>query len=185
MGRNECLCCPSGTEFHSHARQERPNECGLACLVMVAAHHGIEIGFPVLRRLCSLPPKGARLKALIGAAARIGLDARALMGCPEHFERLALPAILHWDEVHFVVLAALEQDASGLPLFRIHDPARGPRSFGEAELSAHFTGAMLELTPADRPMRVPAEQPATPLPDSKVPRRKHLAFHSPTQPCGL
>lgn len=118
---------------------------------MVAGYHGLNAGLPELRRLCMLSAQGATLKALIGAAARIGLRARGFEGGPQHLEQLALPAILHWNAVHFVVLVSVERDLSDARRFRIHDPRAGVRTLEEAELSSRFTGAVLELTRFDSP----------------------------------
>jgi len=60
---------------------------------------------------------------------------------------------LHWDMNHFVVLRQVGR--SGLI---IHDPAFGARRFSFAEVSKHFTGVALELTP-DQGFR---PQPAPP-----------------------
>jgi ATP-binding cassette subfamily B protein RaxB len=56
-----------------------------------------------------------------------------------------LPAILHWDFNHFVVLTACRADTAV-----VHDPALGRRVITTADLSAHFTGVVLELTPSAR-----------------------------------
>ena len=44
---------------------------------------------------------------------------------------------------HFVVLKSV-----GRSHVEIHDPARGVRRLTHDELSRHFTGVVLELTPA-------------------------------------
>ena len=64
-------------------RQLKPNECGLACLAMIAGHHGISADLPALRRLCTLSSDGATLKALVETAGRIGLSTRALHALPD------------------------------------------------------------------------------------------------------
>jgi ATP-binding cassette subfamily B protein RaxB len=54
-----------------------------------------------------------------------------------------LPCILHWDMNHFVVMTSV-----GRSSVEIHDPARGARRLSRAEVSRHFTGIALELSPA-------------------------------------
>lgn len=104
---------------------------------------------PALRRRFGLSLKGATLKTLIDIAEQIGFTARPLRGEPDALQRLALPAVLHWDMQHFVVLASISRGPRGRR-FRIHDPASGQRTIDEAGLSRHFTGVILELTPSDR-----------------------------------
>jgi ATP-binding cassette subfamily B protein RaxB len=50
--------------------------------------------------------------------------------------------VLHWDLNHFVVLKEVSRGWAV-----IHDPARGVRRLPLAEVSKHFTGIVLELTP--------------------------------------
>jgi ATP-binding cassette subfamily B protein RaxB len=63
----------------------------------------------------------------------------------EALHRLRLPAILHWDLNHFVVLTEVKRQTAV-----ILDPSLGRRSFSFSELSKHFTGVALELTPSEQ-----------------------------------
>jgi ATP-binding cassette subfamily B protein RaxB len=129
--------------------QSEAAECGLACLAMVAGRHGLDTDLPAMRRRFSLSLKGATLKALIQIAEATGFIARPLRGEIENLEQIPLPAVLHWDLNHFVVLAGVSRTLRGRR-FLIHDPARGAQQIDEAELSRHFTGVVLELTPSER-----------------------------------
>ncbi|GAA4815345.1 peptidase domain-containing ABC transporter [Sphingosinicella ginsenosidimutans] len=129
--------------------QSEAAECGLACLAMVAGRHGLDTDLPAMRRRFSLSLKGATLKALIQTAEAIGFIARPLRGEIENLEQVPLPAVLHWDLNHFVVLVGVSRTLRGRR-FLIHDPALGERRIDEAELSRHFTGVVLELTPSER-----------------------------------
>jgi ATP-binding cassette, subfamily B, bacterial CvaB/MchF/RaxB len=122
--------------------QTEAAECGLACLAMVASHHGHRCDLPSLRQRFSLSLKGATLADLVRMASQLQLNARALRAEMEHLPDLQLPCVLHWDLNHFVVL---KQVRRGVAV--IHDPARGVRRMPLAELSRHFTGVVLELSP--------------------------------------
>ncbi|WP_395174453.1 cysteine peptidase family C39 domain-containing protein [Roseibium alexandrii] len=74
---------------------------------------------------------------------KIGLATRALKAEVQDLKRVHLPAILHWDLNHFVVLKKLTKNRAV-----IHDPARGDLTLGLEELGNHFTGIVLELMPA-------------------------------------
>lgn len=128
--------------------QSEAAECGLACLAMVAGHYGLKTDLPTLRRRFSLSLKGTTLKALMGIAEQIDFHARPLRGEIEDLGNLPLPAILHWDLNHFVVLTKVTRRVRGLG-YHIHDPSRGARVLREKELSCHFTGVVLELTPSE------------------------------------
>jgi ATP-binding cassette subfamily B protein RaxB len=122
--------------------QTEAAECGLACLSMVASSHGLKLNLAQMRARFSLSLKGATMADLVRMAADLGLSSRALRAEPAHLAQLHLPAILHWDFNHFVVLAEVSGDFAV-----IHDPAHGRRRMRLAELSRHFTGVALELRP--------------------------------------
>jgi len=123
--------------------QTEAAECGLACLAMVAAHHGLRSDLPTLRQRFSLSLKGATMADLVRMAGALQLTARPLRAELGHLSQLQLPCVLHWDLNHFVVLKAVGRDH-----VEILDPARGARRMKLAEVSHHFTGVALELSPA-------------------------------------
>lgn len=134
----------TGARRTPYIQQSEASECGLACLAMVAGYHGLKTDMPTLRRRFSLSLKGATLKAIMGIAEAIGFHARPLRGEIDNLDQLSLPAILHWNLNHFVVLTKVTRGLRGRK-YHINDPARGQRQIGEAELSRHFTGVVLEL----------------------------------------
>ncbi|WP_045767863.1 peptidase domain-containing ABC transporter [Xanthomonas albilineans] len=122
--------------------QAEASECGLASLAMVASAHGMQLGLPELRRQFHLSLKGIKLNQLIEIAQTLGFSTRPLRLDMEQLDQLALPCILHWDLSHFVVLAKV-----GKTKATILDPAIGERKLSLSEVSQHFTGVVLELTP--------------------------------------
>jgi ATP-binding cassette subfamily B protein RaxB len=122
--------------------QTEAAECGLACLAMVAAHHGLHSDLPTLRQRFSVSLKGTTLADLVRLGGQLQLNARALRAEMEHLPELAMPCVLHWDLNHFVVLKEVSRGVAV-----IHDPARGVRRLPLTEVSKHFTGVVLELTP--------------------------------------
>jgi ATP-binding cassette subfamily B protein RaxB len=122
--------------------QSQAAECGLACLAMVADHHGHRTDLAGLRRKFPLSLKGATLDRLMGIGQALGFETRALRLELEDLPKLKTPCILHWDLNHFVVLA--KAGKSGITVF---DPAFGERKLRYSEVSPHFTGVALELAP--------------------------------------
>jgi ATP-binding cassette subfamily B protein RaxB len=122
--------------------QTEAAECGLASLGMIACFHGHRVDLAALRRRFTVSLKGATLAYLMQAAGRLHLAPRPLRLELDELPQLRVPCILHWDLNHFVVLKSA--DARGAV---IHDPAFGVRRLGTADVSAHFTGIALELTP--------------------------------------
>lgn len=122
--------------------QTEATECGLACLAMAASYHGYRSDLASLRRQHSISMKGATLNQLIQIAAQLKFSARPLKVEMEQIDKLAVPAILHWDFNHFVVLTSVRNGQ-----ITIHDPARGARQLSLSEASKHFTGVALEIEP--------------------------------------
>jgi ATP-binding cassette subfamily B protein RaxB len=127
-----------------HIRQTEVTECGLASLAMVANFHGLDVDLGTLRREFAPSLRGAALKSLIGIADRLGFSSRAVKLPLDQLGNLKMPAILHWDMNHYVVL---ERTKGGKAL--IHDPAGRTKWLALDEVSNHFTGVALELSPAE------------------------------------
>jgi ATP-binding cassette subfamily B protein RaxB len=122
--------------------QAEAAECGLACLAMVASYHGHRIDLGTLRRRHPVSLKGVTLRGLIQVANQLHLACRPLRFELGHLRQLRLPAIVHWDLNHFVVLKAVKQKG-----IVVHDPASGEKSYPIVEASKHLTGVALELSP--------------------------------------
>ncbi|WP_051329801.1 peptidase domain-containing ABC transporter [Niveispirillum irakense] len=128
-------------------RQAEAGECGLACLAMISRHYGDKDGLSALRRRYPLSARGSSLKDVIAIADQMGFHTRALKSDIPSLSKLGLPAVLHWDLNHYVVLDRIQVRAKGTTYY-ILDPARGMRSIAEREIAEHFTGIVLELTPS-------------------------------------
>ncbi len=129
-------------------------ECGLACMTMIARFHGHDVDLNGLRQRFSLSLAGATLRSVMGIADQLGFATRALRVELSAIQKVHLPAIVHWDLNHFVVLAAV-----GPNRLTIHDPAFGVKVLTESEFSKHFTGVVLEVAPSERFEPVSARAP--------------------------
>lgn len=125
-----------------HVRQAEAAECGLASLAMVANWWGHDVDLNALRRRFGVSSRGISLRTLMQTADAMGLAPRPLKVGLDGLSAIQLPAILHWDMNHFVVL---ERIAKGKAY--ILDPGLGGYWHDEASLSKHFTGVALELRP--------------------------------------
>lgn len=125
-------------------RQNEAAECGLACLAMVATYYGLKTDLATLRRRYAASLQGMTLKNVIDVAGRMDFTSRPIKVPLDMIAQVKLPAILHWDMNHFVVLKSVSRGR-----LVVHDPAFGERVFNRDEFSQHFTGIALELTPAE------------------------------------
>ena len=124
-------------------RQTEIAECGLASLTMIANFHGLDIDLGTMRRRFAPSLRGAALKTLMGLADRIGLTPRAVKLPLEQLANLHVPALLHWDMNHYVVLERVKDNRA-----LIHNPDGRSAWMPMAEVSDHFTGVALELRPS-------------------------------------
>lgn len=124
--------------------QSEASECALASLAMVCSAHGQHHELADLRRRFSVSLKGANLQQLISHAGSLGFSSRPLRLELEELAELQTPCILHWDLNHFVVLKKVLRGGKGAVIL---DPAVGERRLSLAEISRHFTGVALELSP--------------------------------------
>src|SRR5689334_22730615 len=79
-------------------------DCGPACLRMVAKYHGKNISVRTLREKTQISKEGVNLLGISEAAEAIGLRTQAVKLTYDCLTKDAkLPAILHWNQNHFVV----------------------------------------------------------------------------------
>lgn len=124
--------------------QSEVAECGLACLAMVSSFYGHGLSVPEARARFSPSAKGASLNELLAIAKALNMNAKAVKLDLPALPQLPLPAVVHWDFNHFVVLTEVRPDG-----VRINDPAMGARTLTMDEFSRHFTGVALQLSPSD------------------------------------
>jgi ATP-binding cassette subfamily B protein len=120
-------------------------DCGPAALGMVCRHFGRDVSLSRIRRLCFTSTDGTSLKAICSAATELGLAARALKVTPRNLPELPMPAIVHWEGNHWVVLFDV-----GPKHVRFADPATGIRRLTRQEFEQRWTGyaALFDYTDA-------------------------------------
>ncbi|MDF2921504.1 MAG: bacteriocin system transporter, peptidase/ATP-binding protein [Paenibacillaceae bacterium] len=120
-------------------------ECGAACLAMILAYYGKHVPLERLRMECGVSRDGSNAKNLILAARHHGLEAKAYRHELEDIRSLGqLPAIIHWNFNHFVVLKGFRRGKALL-----HDPANGALAVSMEEFDRSFTGIVLVFAPTE------------------------------------
>jgi len=133
-------------------------DCGPTCLRMIAKYHGRSVPVEHLRNKSQYGKQGVSMLGIAEAAESIGLKS---VGAKLSFDQLIsdapLPAILHWDNYHFVVLTP----GSNKRKLVIADPARGLIKLNKEEFTARWisthendtgkgTALLIESTPLFR-----------------------------------
>lgn len=132
-------------------------DCGPTCLFMVCKHYKRRISIQSLREKTEICREGVTLLGISEAAESIGFRSSAVKICYNQLiEKAAFPAILHWNQNHFVV--AIAQKSKGKK-FTVADPAKGIITYTKEEFLQHWVSnkangieegiaLLLEPTPA-------------------------------------
>lgn len=113
-------------------RQFDQMDCGPACIRMVASAYGKEYPLSYLRSLAHLTREGVSVAGIRDALREIGMESATFeMTTGQLKEKCPLPAILHWEQNHFVVLTAVKRSRNGKWKYRVANPAYGQHTFSE------------------------------------------------------
>jgi ATP-binding cassette, subfamily B, bacterial len=138
-------------------KQHDTMDCGPTCLAMVCKHYKKSISIQTLREKTQIGKEGVNLLGISEAAESIGFRSSSVrLTYEELYKDALLPAILHWDQNHFVV--AVPQKSNGKK-FTVADPAKGIITYTKEEFLQHWVSnktdgneegiaLLLEPTPA-------------------------------------
>jgi ATP-binding cassette subfamily B protein len=117
-------------------------ECGAACLAMLLTYYGRKTSISEIREQCGLGRDGLSALNIVKAARKYGMRVRALSLKENDFRFVSLPAIVHWEFNHFLIVERWSPKA-----VEVVDPALGRRRLTAQEFDDGFTGVVLVLEP--------------------------------------
>lgn len=110
-------------------RQHDSMQCGVTCLRMICAYWGKEYPAEYLDRLCGASREGVSLLGISETAAELGLKSVCGRLTTGQLAEVELPAILHWNQNHFVVLYRISRKRGGKTVYHVADPGKGLRQY--------------------------------------------------------
>lgn len=114
-------------------------DCGPTCLRMVARYYGRTIPMEYLRNKSQFGKEGVSLLGLSEASESIGLKSvGAKLSFDQLIDDVPLPAILYWDQYHFVVLTPQSTKNKLI----IADPDKGIIKLSQAEFLRRWLSTM-------------------------------------------
>jgi len=122
--------------------QQSSSDCGAACLVMIGRYWGKKFSVSRLRDIANVDRNGSSLKGLAGAAESLGFTSRPVKASLDKLAIANLPAIVHWQGKHYIVVYQITKDR-----VVVCDPAIGQRSLSHAEFKQDWTSYALLLQP--------------------------------------
>src|SRR5579884_1090433 len=117
-------------------------ECGLTCLAMLLSYHGRQTSVSELRARFGGGRDGFSALGIVKAARTFGMRVRALSLQRSEFSHVTLPAIVHWQFNHFLVLE--RWSPKGVVVV---DPAGGRKKLSIEEFDQGFTGVVIIMEP--------------------------------------
>lgn len=101
-------------------RQLNSMDCGATCLRMIAKYYGKHYNAATIRTNSGFSPQGVSMFGISETAEMMGFRTRALQISLQKLMLVPLPAILHWNNNHFVVLIEINENKA-----KIADPNKG------------------------------------------------------------
>lgn len=128
-----------------HYTQLDAMDCGPTCLRMISAYYGKQFSVEQLREKSHLSKLGVSLLGISEAAESIGFRTSGVqISLNQLCELLVLPAIIHWQQNHFVVLYKIRKTRKKGYLFYVSDPGKGNIQYSEAEFIANWASSVRE-----------------------------------------
>ncbi|HWR34069.1 MAG TPA: peptidase domain-containing ABC transporter [Chitinophagaceae bacterium] len=128
-------------------KQHDTMDCGPTCIRMVAKHYGKVVNMEALRNASQISKEGVSLLGIAEAAEKIGFNAKGVtLSYAELMKEAKLPAIIHWEQNHFVVLTpqgSLHKWRRGVT---VADPGKGLITYTKQEFCKHWISTKDETT---------------------------------------
>lgn len=137
-----------------HYLQADAMDCGPSCLRIVAKHYGRHYNLDTLRELMYKTREGVSLLTISDAAEKLGFRTQGARVTESMLPELPFPAIVHWNQNHFVVLYKVKQKkragkkAPELTEYYVSDPAHGLIKYVGKEFLKHWASTRQQGEPA-------------------------------------
>lgn len=135
-------------------RQFDQMDCGPACIRMVANYYGKKYPLSYLRSVSCLNREGVSIAGIRSALTDIGICSASYELTLEQLRQCPLPAILHWEQNHFVVLYKIRRSCWKKEWqYYVANPAYGKHTFTEKDFKSYWQngekGVAIALKPTE------------------------------------
>ena len=124
-------------------KQHDRMDCGPTCIRMVAKHYGRNVNIELLRQQSQISKEGVSMLGIAEAAEKIGFNTKGVLLTYDELTReVQLPAILHWNQEHFVIITPNGNNKKR----EIADPGKGLLTLTREELCSSWLSTRDEET---------------------------------------
>lgn len=141
-------------------QQLEQSDCGITCVRIIARYFGYRYTPAFLRGLSDSSRLGISIKDMTQTFAGIGFRAIPVRIGIDKLSEMPLPAILYWNQNHFIVLYRISKGR-----YHIVDPGSGKTSFRRSDIETYWlsgsnTGLAIlaEPDPEAKPVECPREK---------------------------
>ncbi len=126
-------------------KQLENSDCGVESLRMVLAYHKLNYEKAIVSKQFTVDEFGTNFYAIQTAANNLGLECIAAKVSLQDLSQIPLPAIIHWNHDHFVVVYEVAKDK-----IWVGDPAKGLDLISASEfVKSCFNGDNLQIPKAN------------------------------------
>lgn len=123
-------------------RQSDASDCGAACLAAILRFFGRYTTLRDVVAICPPGRDGIRAARIVSAANSFGLNSRVLRAGVQQLAEISTPAILHWENRHWVVLCQITRTGAV-----VIDPSEGAMDISSTDLANAYSGFVIEFDP--------------------------------------
>ncbi|WP_369902160.1 cysteine peptidase family C39 domain-containing protein [Bacillus manliponensis] len=120
-------------------------DCGICCISMITQYYKSYISLFDLQEIIGSGRDGVSLYTLVETAKKIGLSANVYKRKWNEIDDVKLPAILHWNSNHYVVLEKITPEK-----YVIIDPAIGRQQIDADIFRMNYSGFIIFLYPNEK-----------------------------------
>ena len=127
-----------------YIEQMQQTECGLCCTAMILRYYKSNEKLAQLREYLDAGRDGLKISQISGYLKERGVETHVYQASMNNLSKLPLPAIIFWNNEHFVVLEEIIGNN-----YIIIDPAFGRRKIHQEEFNKEYSKIVLTIQPTE------------------------------------
>lgn len=128
-----------------YVEQMQQTECGLCCSAMILRYYKSTEPLSQLREYLDAGRDGIKISQLSNYFKHRGFETHMYKASVENLGKLPTPAIIFWNNEHFVVLEKVDKN-----YFSVVDPAFGRRRIKKDDFAEEYSNVILTLEPTEK-----------------------------------